>query len=333
MIPNAAGFICETNEKQKTQLHQIFIVISDFYKRGYDIMHFLIPGKSPVTTELKRAIAATLGGLLYSLGVNLFIVPIGLYNGGLMGYCQLIRTFLTDSLQLSIPFDIAGILYFLLNVPIMILAWIKLDKKFVLRALLNIAVITLFLSVIPVRQVIPDDIITNCLVGGVITGAGTGVALWAATPGGGTDLIGLMLIKKGTRFSVGRVNLAVDVVLYLICLVAFSIQVAIYSIVYSVICTIVTDKLHQQNINVQAIIVTDNPADELQDALINKLDRGITKLPAEGGYTGNEKTAFMIVISKYEAPELVSIVSEYDKSAFVTFNEGTRIFGNFEKRL
>ena len=159
-------------------------------------MHYLIPGKSPVATELKRAIAATLGGLLYSLGVNLFIVPLGLYNGGLMGYCQLIRTLLITYLHITPSFDIAGILYFLANIPIMILAWVKLDKKFVFRAVLNIAVVTLFLSIIPVKAVIQGDIITNCLVGGVITGAGTGVSLWAATPGGGTDLIGLMLIKK-----------------------------------------------------------------------------------------------------------------------------------------
>ena len=296
-------------------------------------MHFLVPSKNPVVTELKRAIAATFGGLLYSLGVNLFIVPIGLYNGGLMGYCQLIRTLLVDYLHLSFSFDIAGILYFLTNIPIMIIAWIKLDKKFVFRALINIGVITLFLSVIPVKAVIEGDIITNCLVGGVITGLGTGIALWAATPGGGTDLIGLMMIKKGGRVSVGRVNLAVDILLYLICLVLFNIQVAIYSIVYSAICTIVTDKLHQQNINVQAIIVTNNPADELRKALITQLDRGVTLLPAKGGYSGDEKTAFMIVISKYEAPELISVVEEFDKNAFVTFNEGTRIFGNFEKRL
>lgn len=296
-------------------------------------MHFLVPSENPVVTELKRAIAATFGGLLYSLGVNLFIVPLGLYNGGLMGYCQLIRTLLADYLHLTFSFDIAGILYFLLNIPIMIIAWIKLDKKFVFRALVNIGVITLFLSVIPVKQVISGDIFTNCLVGGVISGIGTGIALWAATPGGGTDLIGLMMIKKGSGFSVGRVNLAVDVILYAICLALFNIQVAIYSIVYAVICTMVTDKLHQQNINVQAIIVTDTPSDALQHALITKLDRGITKLPAEGGYSATQKTAFLIVISKYETAELISIVSEYDKNAFVTFNEGTRIFGNFEKRL
>ena len=296
-------------------------------------MHFMVPSKNPVVTELKRAIAATLGGLLHSLGVNLFIVPLGLYNGGLMGYCQLIRTLLFEYLHISFSFDIAGILYFLVNIPIMIIAWIKLDKKFVFRALINIAVITFFLSVIPTKALIPGDIITNCLVGGVLSGIGTGLALWAATPGGGTDLIGLMMIKKNGRASVGRVNLLVDVLLYLICLALFNIETAIYSVVYSAICTFVTDKLHQQNINVQAIVVTDQPSDEMQKALILELNRGVTKLPAEGGYSGKAKTAFLIVISKYEVSELISIVSEYDKNAFVTFNEGTRIFGNFEKRL
>lgn len=296
-------------------------------------MNFILPSKNPVVTELKRAIVATFGALLYSVGVNLFIVPLGLYNGGLMGYCQLLRTFLTNVLHLSIPFDIAGILYFVVNVPIIILAWIILDRKFVFRAIVNTAFVTLFLSVIPTVPLIANDMITNCLVGGVISGIGTGISLWAATPGGGTDLIGMMLIKKKQTFSVGKLNLIVDCILYLICLFVFDVQVAIYSIVYSVVSTFVIDKLHQQNINVQAIIVSDAPAEGLKEALIKELDRGITILPARGGYSGAEKNAFMVVISKYEVSELISIVSKHDPQAFVTFNEGSKIYGNFEKRL
>ena len=113
----------------------------------------------------------------------------------------------------------------------------------------------------------------------------------------------------------------------------FNIQVAIYSIVYSAICTIVTDRLHQQNINVQAIIVTDEPAEALRQALIKGLDRGVTMLPAQGGYSGQPKKAFLVVVSKNEVPELISIVSEHDKAAFVTFHQNTRVFGNFERRL
>lgn len=296
-------------------------------------MQILMPSKNPAVTELKRAIAATFGGLLYSVGVNFFIVPIGLYNGGIMGYCQLLRTLLTDYLGLSFPFDIAGILYFIVNIPILILAWIKLDMKFVIRAIINTAVVTLFLSILPVRLIIEGDMIANCLVGGVISGIGTGISLWAATPGGGTDLIGMMLIKAKNGFSVGKLNLIVDVILYILCLIFFNIQIAIYSIVYSVVSTFVIDKLHQQNINVQAIIVTDRNCSELREALIKTLDRGITELPARGGYSGADKTAFLIVLSKYEATELPVIVSRYDKNAFITFNEGTKIFGYFEKRL
>jgi len=307
-----------------------YVAIS--YKRS-GVMQLLMPGKSPAVTELKRAIVATFGGLLYSVGVNLFIVPIGLYNGGLMGYCQLLRTILVDYLGLTINFDIAGILYFIANIPIMILAWRKLDIKFVIRALINIVVITVFLSVIPVKLIIEGDMIANCLIGGVVTGAGTGLALWAATPGGGTDIIGLILTKTRKNFSVGKMNLIVDVSLYALCLVMFNVQVAIYSIIYSVICTFVIDKLHQQNINVKAIIVTDKDCQALKDELIRTLDRGITEFPAKGGYSGADKTAFMIVLSKYEATELPAIVSKYDKNAFITINEGTKISGNFEKRL
>ena len=303
------------------------------YKRSNKMKQMFSTRQNPAVTELKRAIAASFGGLLYCVGVNLFIVPIGLYNGGIMGYCQIIRTLLADYLGFAPPFDIAGILYFIVNIPIMIFAWIKLDKKFVLRGLVNIAIVTIFLSVIPVKQVLSGEIIANCLVGGVLTGIGTGISLWAATPGGGTDLIGLMMIKRDRRFSVGRLNLVIDVILYLLCIIFFNVQTAIYSIVYSVINTIVIDRLHMQNINVQAMIITDKPADELKNALIHELDRGITELPAKGGYSGKAKEAILVVVSKYEVNELTNIIARYDEHAFVTYTENAKIFGNFVKKL
>ena len=289
--------------------------------------------KNPILTELIRIAASVAGAVIYAVGVNLFIVPLNLYNGGVMGICQLIRTFLIDAFGLSFSFDIAGILFFIINIPILIAAWFTLDHKFVIRTLLNVVFTTLFLSVIPVKEVIHGDILTNCLVGGAVTGLGCGIPLWAATAGGGTDVIGFIMIKHNRNFTIGKINLIVDFMIYAVCMLKFNVQTAIYSILYAIICAIVTDKLHHQNINVEAIIVTASPCEELKQAIMKELDRGLTVLPARGGYTGDDKTALMIVISKYEVSELSGLVHRYDPDAFVTFKENTRVLGNFEKRM
>ena len=83
-----------------------------------------------------RLLAAIFGTLLCALGVNLFIVPLGFYTGGLMGFCQILRTLLLSGLNFSFgTFDMAGILYFLINIPILLYAWRALGHGMVLRTL------------------------------------------------------------------------------------------------------------------------------------------------------------------------------------------------------
>ena len=94
-------------------------------------------------------------------GMNLFVVPAALYSGGVMGFSQIIRTLLTRELGLSFRVDIAATLYYIFNVPILILAWRKLDRSFVLKTLLAVSVMTVAMTLIPVTPVLSSDTITS----------------------------------------------------------------------------------------------------------------------------------------------------------------------------
>ena len=96
-----------------------------------------------------RIAIAVFATLLYALGVNLFIVPVGLYSGGMVGLSQVIRTVLTERVALPAGVDIAGILYFLLNVPMLIIGWKELGRGFLVRTLICVGASSFFLSVIP----------------------------------------------------------------------------------------------------------------------------------------------------------------------------------------
>ena len=124
-----------------------------------------------------RLLAAIFGTLLCAVGVNLFIVPLGFYTGGLMGFCQILRTLLLSGLNFSFgTFDMAGILYFLINIPILLYAWRALGRGMVLRTLICTVTSSLFYAVVPIPSApIMEDPLTACLLGGIFVGVGSGV--------------------------------------------------------------------------------------------------------------------------------------------------------------
>ena len=284
--------------------------------------------------ELKRLPWIIAGVLIYSVGINLFLRPLKLYSGGFMGFAQLIDTLLKNHIHLRIP-DLSGILYYIMNVPGLILAYRFMSKRFVVKTIFTVTLMTLLLTVIPIpKEPILQEPIGNCLIAGILGGAGIGLVLRTGSCDGGMDLIGMILIQTKGNMSVGRVNIFCNCILYGICLVLFDMQIAIYSLIYSVISSLMCDRVHIQNINVQALIVTKMEVVEpLEIELMGRMHRGITRWGGYGGYTGHEETILMVVISKYEIAQLKSIVRRIDPKAFILIDEGVQIEGNFLKKL
>lgn len=282
-----------------------------------------------------RILACILGELIAAFSLNYFIVPLGLYSGGSMGVCQLIRTLLESWCGLDFGGrDIAGILYFLSNIPILLYARRILGQKFVLKTVVCTVAFSFFYSVIPIPSaMLIDDTLTSCLLGGILSGIGSGLVLTCGGSGGGLDVIGLCLSKKGSRFTVGRFSMTFNAFLYAVCLILFKPEVAIYSVIYNFATAIVVDKAHQQNISVQALIFTRAKEQELGHLIMEKMGRGVTWWEGVGAYTGEGVHVLCVCLSKYEIEELFHTVHEMDPHAFITLQEGVRIYGNFLKKL
>lgn len=282
-----------------------------------------------------RMLACILGELIAAFSLNYFIVPLGLYSGGSMGVCQLIRTLLQIWGGLSFgDYDIAGILYFLSNIPILLYARGILGRKFVLKTVVCTMAFSLFYSVIPAPStMVVNDTLTACLLGGILTGVGSGLVLTCGGSGGGLDVIGLCLSKKGSRFTVGRFSMTFNAFLYALCLILFTPETAIYSVIYNFASAMVVDKAHQQNISVQALIFTRAGERELGRVIMDELGRGVTWWEGVGAYTGENIHVLCVCLSKYEIEELFHTVHEMDPHAFITLQEGVRIYGNFQKKL
>ena len=273
-----------------------------------------------------------IGALLFCLGVNLFISPLGLYNGGVVGIAQIIRTIIVEYFPSVKNFDIAGIINFIINIPLLLIAYKSISKKFFIRTVVSVVAQTIFFTVITIPSTaIIDDPLAACLIGGIITGAGIGITLKEGGSGGGIDILGVYFTQKYKNFSVGKLGIIINAIIYGICAILFELPIAIYSVIYTTFFSLIVDKIHFQNINTTAMIFT--KVKNIENGIIKEMGRGVTCWNGQGAYTGEESKILVTVISKYEINQLKRIVLEKDPKAFIIFNEGLNVIGNFEKRL
>ena len=266
---------------------------------------------------IERILLVIGGNILFAVGVNVIISPMNLYSSGFTGMSMLIRMFLLDFLHVpEIPgLNYLGIIYFIINLPLFALGYKYLGREFFITTLISIGIASAAMALVPVvREPIFDDYLTACLVGGLVSGTGAGIVL-----------------KGGPNFSVGKISIAINVVIYGICFFLFDIQTVVYSMIYAVINAMALDHQHTQNINVQVIIFTKKEG--ITAKVISEIRRGLTYWKGAGGYTDEDTYVLTTMVTKYELPHLLSVIRSVDPDAFVTVNEGTRIYGHFEKRF
>jgi len=148
--------------------------------------------------EAKKLALALVGILAFCIGVNWFIVPIGLYNGGFVGIGQVVRTALIEYAHMDFgDIDIAGFIYFACNVPLFFLAYKSLGKVFFVKTIICVVAQTFLLSLLKSPDVpIIEDRLAACLIGGIIAGWGVGLTLKNGGSGGGQDILGVYCTKK-----------------------------------------------------------------------------------------------------------------------------------------
>lgn len=288
-----------------------------------------------LSKNTRQLLITIVGIVIYVLGVNLFIVPLDLYTGGLMGLSQLIRTIISDYLHVNIGFDFAGLIYYAFNIPIFIYAYKNVGKFMLIRSFISATLMTVLLSVVPIPASTPlgDDLLASCMIGAILSGAGIGLTLQNGFPGGGLDLLGLILTQKKNNFSVGKLYTFVNILLYGGCLLLFDTSIVIYSIIVAMVSSIAMDKVHYQNIMMNVQIISKSFSEEMKQEIMGTLGRGITVLPGTGAYTGEPVEVLDMFLSKYEMTELKRIVYKHDPSAFVVTMEGVHVTGNYIHKI
>ena len=281
-----------------------------------------------------RLVTGTVGSIIFAFGMNLFIVPLVLYTAGLLGYAQVARTLLETVGGMHFQVDIANIIYYVLNIPIFFVAYRHMGKRFFVNTILYLTVYSVAASLIPIPAApLIDDTITCTLIGALICGCGFGFTLTCGGSLGGLDIVGLAISKKVRWLTVGRFGILVNATLYIACFFLFDLPTVLYSLIYTVAFCMVTDRFHQQNINMQVMIATKAPGEDVPRRLTEKLGRGVTCWEGSGAYTGDPLRVFWVCTSKYELDDLRETVYSIDPGAFFTVQQGVSIYGNYMRKL
>ena len=282
----------------------------------------------------KEFTTALLGIIIVSCSINLFIVPNHFFSSGVTGFAQLLRNFILYLTKWDLNFDIAGLINIGINVPLIILAFKYLSKTFTRRTLVCILLFNISMTLIPIpKEPILDELIVNTLIGGILSGVGVGLVLQGCSCLGGTDIIGLSIIKINKNASIGIVNIIINFAIFSISGILYGVKVMIYSIIYMVFENIMVDRMHQQNISCTATIVTKKHPNKIIKFIDQELDRDCTTWLARGEGSGTDSYITYVVLSKFELSKLERNMYLLDPKAFIVKDSGVSVYGKYDKNL
>ena len=257
-----------------------------------------------------------------------------LFSGGPLGIAQLLSYLFINVLHFEFlrTVNIASIIYFTLNIPLLYAGYRVLGKRFTVKTLTMVALQSAMMLFLPIPKTpIIDDYLTACIVGGIVCGTGSGLVLRGHACSGGLEIVGLICSKIYKNMSVGKITILINAAIYAVCLALFDLEIVIYSLIFATTASLTTDKIHIQNINVSVLIFSKKKG--IASEIMQQLKRGVTCWDGEGAYTHEKEHVLYVIVSKYEVNRIKQIVREIDPQAFVSITEGSMVIGNYEKRL
>ena len=275
--------------------------------------------------EAKRFIIVILGALLNAMALNFFLIQANVYASGFTGIAQLSASFAQDFMGVNIS---TGVLLALLNIPVIILGWFKVGKGFTIYSIISVAFTTIFLETIPFVK-FSEEILLNAVFGGLLSGIGVGISLkWGASTGG-MDIIAMILSRIKDR-PIGIYFLVMNAMIIFFAGWLYDPEKALFTLVTLYVTTRVIAALHTRHNKLTAMIVS-TKGDSLTKSIHSRMVRGITRIPAKGAFTGEDREMLFMVITRYELYDLEQIVKDTDPNAFVNIVQTTGVFGFFRK--
>ncbi|WP_245855970.1 YitT family protein [Paenibacillus rigui] len=272
---------------------------------------------------LKRAIFLLLGSSFVSIGLEIFLVPNAIIDGGVVGI-SIILSHLS-----SWPL---GIFLFLLNLPFFFLGYKQIGKTFALSTLFSVTLMSIGTTMLHPVPPLTIDPLLAAVFGGIILGVGVGMVIRSGGSLDGTEIIAILVNKK-SPFSVGEIVMFFNLFILGSAGFVFGWDHAMYSLIAYYIAFKMIDITIEGFDESKSVWIISERYKDVGEAIIDRLGRGVTYLNGEGGFTGGEKKVIFCVITRLEEAKMKSIVEELDPTAFLAVGNIHDVKGGrFKKR-
>ncbi len=285
-----------------------------------------------------------LGIIVYCIAFSLFIYPQNITTGGLMGICNIFT--IVTGLPIDIPYNV-------INISLLILAFVMLDSNFFLKTLISVGTLAILVPIftrftvpdptVEVREMLmlQDQKVVALIIGSLLTGLGLGFVFSVNGSTGGTDIIVALISKYKKNFTFGRIFMMVDGTVVTLSFFANvfwapeatrlswnkGAELLIYSIIQVMMVSMALDWYIRSNRRSIQFMIFSEKYEEINQAITQRLYRGCTILQAKGGYTGESRQVLMVVARRRTALMIAKVVEEIDPNAFMSQAEVKGVYG------
>lgn len=261
-----------------------------------------------------------IGCFIASIGVNLFLVNAQLLSSGVTGIALMI--------QYSIKIK-SGISIFIINIPLLLLSYKYLKKRFTIYSVFGMISLSLSLLIterLPHISSINDSLI-YCIYGGVLCGLGYGLVFSRNGSTGGVDIISMIIKQKYSNFEIGKLGFAINCLIISISAFLFELSKALYTLISIFIQAIILDKVLNGFNSKKLLLIISEKDDDIVEYVIKEMTRGVTSLVAEGEYTHQYRKMLYIAVTSNQMVSLKSKILKIDPKAFITIIDVAEING------
>ncbi len=280
-----------------------------------------------ILREIESIVLTLLAAVMSALNLHILIIPAGFAPGGVDG----ISTMLQNVTGINAGWFIIGI-----NLPLLIVAWFMLKRRYVIYTITYTALSSLFLVILEqidfYQLILPDEKLLVALFSGVLLGVRTGIMLKVGGSTGGTDIVAGCITKSKPHINV---EIPISILSCIIIIASGFVYGDVLSVMLSLVQMIIFSTaceliLHDTRNAVEVKIITKNP-DKLSSKIIYELKHGATVTESAGLYTGEKSSIITTVINVRQVADLMNIIKG-DEDAFVYYTEAKGVKGNFRWR-
>lgn len=276
--------------------------------------------------KCKNVFMMTIGALLYSAAIGMFLDPNALAPGGVTGISIILSRLL--------PVE-TGTLILLLNIPILLLGTWKFGVKFILSTIYCIVIISPMTNIFTSKfGALTEDPFLAGLAGGALLAVGMGTVFRAKATTGGIDIIVKIIRTKKPHLKTNNLFLLMDAVVVTCSALVFKdIDKALYAGMTVIITSLVMDLVLYGKDEAKLIHIISDKSEEITKRLLDDLEIGVTYVRGEGAYSGKEKKVIMCVVKKQMSPKVEDIIKDEDPMAFMIVSSAMEIYGEGYKNL